>query len=105
MVSAILGEPLIVLVTTLPPHPAESPTSQSAGFSAILRHVTDRRTSRSASLAPPTIKLASPECRKIAQLCSLYQTALGTLTQLRLDILTGILVENMENANFYFPIL
>lgn len=34
--------------------------------------------------------LGSPEVRKVVLLCSLYQTALNTLTQLRLDILTGI---------------
>lgn len=33
--------------------------------------------------------LGSPEVRKVVLLCSLYQTALNTLTQLRLDILTG----------------
>ncbi|XP_011307352.1 ubiquitin-protein ligase E3B [Fopius arisanus] len=35
-------------------------------------------------------KLGSPETTKIALICSLYQTALHTLTQMKLDILTGL---------------
>lgn len=34
-------------------------------------------------------RLGSAESSKISLLCSLYQTALATFTQLRLDILTG----------------
>lgn len=35
-------------------------------------------------------KLGSPEVTKIALICSLYQSALHTLTQMKLDILTGL---------------
>lgn len=34
-------------------------------------------------------KLGSPEATKIALICSLYQTALHTLTQMKIEILTG----------------
>lgn len=42
-----------------------------------------------ASSAKSYRKLGSPEFTKVALVCSLYQTALSTLTQLALDILTG----------------
>lgn len=35
-------------------------------------------------------KLGSPACTKIALVCSLYQTAVRTLSQLRIDILNGL---------------
>lgn len=39
-------------------------------------------------------KLGSPETTRIALICSLYHTALLTLTQVKLDILTGKLICN-----------
>lgn len=44
--------------------------------------------------------LGSPEVRKVVLLCSLYQTALNTLTQLRLDILTGT-IDHMNMIHEY----
>lgn len=37
----------------------------------------------------PHCKLGTPDFVKVAHMAALYQTALSTLTQLRLDILTG----------------
>nr|CAD7456022.1 unnamed protein product [Timema tahoe] len=65
-------------------------TSSTAATTSsnLLRRALDHRTNK-ANAAKHHRKLGSPECTKVALLCSLYQTALGTLTQLRLDILTG----------------
>lgn len=54
--------------------------------SNLLRRALERTNKTNASKYR---KLGSPDCTKVALLSSLYQTALGTLTQLRLDILTG----------------
>lgn len=66
----------------------------------------EHRSGRSGS-AKCLIKLGSNECTKIALLCALYQTALGTLTQLRLDILTGRQIKILKKfrKNFYVQII
>nr|CAD7429603.1 unnamed protein product [Timema monikensis] len=72
---------------------AAGTSSTSATTSSnLLRRALDHRTNK-ANAAKHHRKLGSPECTKVALLCSLYQTALGTLTQLRLDILTGLGVQ------------
>ncbi|KAJ1522162.1 hypothetical protein ONE63_002473 [Megalurothrips usitatus] len=55
----------------------------------IIRRALENRVNR-ASSAKSYRKLGSPEFTKVALICSLYQTALSTLTQLELDILTGL---------------
>ncbi|XP_067010981.1 ubiquitin-protein ligase E3B isoform X2 [Anabrus simplex] len=81
VVSVMLGSTLSELVDL------ESPSAPTAPSSNILRRaLLDHRT----NVTKHHRKLGSPECTKVAMLCSLYQTALGTLTQLRLDILTGL---------------
>jgi hypothetical protein len=37
-----------------------------------------------------SVKLGSPECMKAALVCSMFQSALQTLSQLRLEILAGL---------------
>jgi hypothetical protein len=39
---------------------------------------------------PVSVKLGSPECMKAALVCSMFQSALQTLSQLRLEILAGL---------------
>ena len=39
---------------------------------------------------PATIKLGSPECTTISVVCSMYSSALKTLTQIKLEILGKI---------------
>ncbi|XP_026282026.1 ubiquitin-protein ligase E3B [Frankliniella occidentalis] len=55
----------------------------------IIRRALENRVNR-ASSAKSYRKLGSPEFTKVALVCSLYQTTLSTLTQLSLDILTGL---------------
>ena len=40
-------------------------------------------------------KLGSPECMKVALICSMYQHALKTLSQLKLEILSGLCYQNL----------
>nr|CAD7199399.1 unnamed protein product [Timema douglasi] len=90
-----VGHTLSELVETGPEGVSESyggaagtSSTSAATSSNLLRRALDHRTNK-ANAAKHHRKLGSPECTKVALLCSLYQTALGTLTQLRLDILTG----------------
>lgn len=52
--------------------------------------------------------LGSPEVHRVVLVCSLYHTALNTLTQMQLDILTGknirtvtefLVIHNMNNVH------
>nr|CAD7597611.1 unnamed protein product [Timema genevievae] len=95
VVNVILGHTLLELVEIGSEGGSESyggaaGTSSTAATTSsnLLRRALDHRTNK-ANAAKHHRKLGSPECTKVALLCSLYQTALGTLTQLRLDILTG----------------
>ena len=38
-------------------------------------------------------KLGNPDCTKISFVCAMYETAVRTLSQLRLEILTGKLAK------------
>lgn len=53
------------------------------------RRALEARTNRANAAKQLRNKLGSPETTKVALICTLYYTALHTLTQLRLDILTG----------------
>ena len=48
----------------------------------------------------PVRKLGSPEVTQVALVCSMFQTALCTLTQMRMDILTGM--HNLTEGNYQF---
>lgn len=54
----------------------------------IIRRALESR-SKSTNQLKILYRVGGNECTKVALVCSLYQTALDTLTQLRLDILTG----------------
>ncbi|XP_004930382.1 ubiquitin-protein ligase E3B [Bombyx mori] len=67
---------------------------QSNNPAAFIRRAIEARTNRSNS-SKNFRKLGSPDCTKAALICSMYQTALQTMTQVKLDILTGL--SNQEN--------
>lgn len=50
----------------------------------------------------PVRKLGSPEVTQVALVTSMYQTALSTLTQMRMDILTGTSI--LSCIFFFFSI-
>ncbi|XP_028179306.1 ubiquitin-protein ligase E3B-like [Ostrinia furnacalis] len=66
---------------------------QSNNPAAIIRRAIEARTSfhcYRASSNKNYRKLGSPDCTKAALICSMYHTALQTMKQVRLDILTGL---------------
>lgn len=74
------------------PAVAESPSSQGP-FAPLAGNIFRRALeSRSNKINSQKYNrfLGSPEVRKVVLICSLYQTSLNTLTQLKLDILTGM---------------
>lgn len=99
MVSVLLGQTLHELVDSSTDSGSEGHSS-SAGSSNILRRALDHRANRT-NAAKHLRKLGSPECTKVALLCSLYQTALATLTQLKLDILTGLCYQDKVLYNLW----
>ncbi|XP_049867026.1 ubiquitin-protein ligase E3B [Pectinophora gossypiella] len=62
---------------------------QSNNPAAIIRRAIEARTNR-ANAHKNYRKLGSPDCTKAALICSMYHTALQTMTQVKLDILTGL---------------
>nr|CAD7569227.1 unnamed protein product [Timema californicum] len=103
----VVGHTLSELVETGPEGVSESyggaagtSSTSAATSSNLLRRALDHRTNK-ANAAKHHRKLGSPECTKVALLCSLYQTALGTLTQLRLDILTGLCYQDNILCNLW----
>ncbi|KAJ8725864.1 hypothetical protein PYW08_004047 [Mythimna loreyi] len=62
---------------------------QSHNPATIIRRAIEARTNRS-NANKHYRKLGSPDCTKAALICSMYHTALQTMTQVKLDILTGL---------------
>jgi hypothetical protein len=88
IVSVLLDQTLAELVENIPDNYIDTPSSSSSASSNLLRRALDHRVNRT-NAAKYHHKLGSPDCTRVALICSLYHTALETLTQLRLDILTG----------------
>jgi len=90
LASILLGDLLQIVQDTGVPDPVEALAAQSSSsqnnFNSMLKKVLERPGKNSNI---KYVKLGSPECTKVAMMASLYQTALSTLTQLKLDILTG----------------
>ncbi|CAH0406320.1 unnamed protein product [Chilo suppressalis] len=62
---------------------------QSNNPAAIIRRAIEARTNRG-NANKNYRKLGSPDCTKAALICTMYHTALQTMKQVRLDILTGL---------------
>ncbi|XP_014255272.1 ubiquitin-protein ligase E3B isoform X1 [Cimex lectularius] len=84
-VSALLGS--LLDQVSLPTAEPQPPTSSN-----FIKRAIDARINRANSAKQPRYKLGTPECplTKVANVCTLYYTSLNTLSQLRLDILTGL---------------
>nr|XP_032513418.1 ubiquitin-protein ligase E3B [Danaus plexippus plexippus] len=91
MLKKLLGVPLKEMLEAGvsdeagPSNPSTPLQSNPASF---IRRAIEARTNRSNS-NKNFRKLGSPDCTKIALICSMYHTALHTMTQVKLDILTG----------------
>lgn len=101
IVMTVLGAPLTKVLEDIDRNEAYSPPPNTPSIATnILKRVVEHRSGRSGS-AKCLIKLGSNDCTKVALLCALYQTALGTLTQLRLDILTGLCYQDQILYNLW----
>ncbi|KAF2900658.1 hypothetical protein ILUMI_05537 [Ignelater luminosus] len=94
IVSILIGNALSELVKDTEPPNSTSNSAHSRGQNHFmggnfLKRALESRTNRT-NTQRPYRALGSPEVHRIVLLCSLYYTALNTLTQLRLDILTGL---------------
>ncbi|XP_063241461.1 ubiquitin-protein ligase E3B isoform X2 [Bacillus rossius redtenbacheri] len=98
MVEGLVSRPLARLAEAN--HDVESPGFSAGTSGNILRRALEHRSNRT-SASKHQRKLGSPECTKVALLCSLYQVALGTMTQLRLDILTGLCYQDRLLYNLW----
>uniref|UniRef100_A0A1B6DG25 Ubiquitin-protein ligase E3B n=1 Tax=Clastoptera arizonana TaxID=38151 RepID=A0A1B6DG25_9HEMI len=87
VVTSLLGSALTTALEQFPNIPLE-PTPQPS--SNILIRALEARTNRANAARQLKNKLGSNECTQVAMICTLYHTALNTLTQLKLDILTGL---------------
>lgn len=76
-------------------------TTEPQVSTSLLRRAMESRSNR-ANSNKACRKLCSPEVFKVANICSMYHTALCTLTQLKLDILTGELDVLYFFANIIF---
>jgi ubiquitin-protein ligase E3 B len=82
-------QPLTELIEKEVPPPVEQQSTSSVGANIFRRAFLEARTNRNNNTKNYR-KLGSPEATKIALICSLYQTALHTLTQMKIEILTGM---------------
>uniref|UniRef100_A0A1Y1M0Y6 HECT-type E3 ubiquitin transferase n=2 Tax=Photinus pyralis TaxID=7054 RepID=A0A1Y1M0Y6_PHOPY len=88
IVSILIGKSLAELVKDVE-SPQAATSSQNRTNPNFFKRAIEARVNR-ANVQKSYRALGSPEVHKIVLLCSLYYTALNTLTQLRLDILTGL---------------
>ncbi|XP_043282173.1 ubiquitin-protein ligase E3B isoform X2 [Venturia canescens] len=89
IVSQLIGRPLQELVEKEALPQQSEQQSTSVGTNIFRRAFLEARTNRNNSNKNYR-KLGSPETTKIALICSLYQTAFHTLTEMKSDILTGL---------------
>ncbi|XP_065343486.1 ubiquitin-protein ligase E3B [Cloeon dipterum] len=94
LVSILLSDLNQTVEETGVPDPVVAAAASSSGqnnLNAMLKKVLERP-GKTSNIK--YVKLGSPECTRVAMMASLYQTALSTLTQLKLDILTGLCYQN-----------
>ncbi|EEB13316.1 ubiquitin-protein ligase, putative [Pediculus humanus corporis] len=100
IVKIMLGSPLQKILSDLEMNNSISPTNTPRTATNILKRVVENRGGRNSS-TKALIKLGGNECSKMAHLCALYQTALRTFTQLKLDILTGLCYQDQILYNLW----
>lgn len=107
MIDILLGRFLAKVVNAVePPQVSNSPIHNShfSGTSFLKRALESR--SNKVNVQKTYRSLGSPEVHRVVVICSLYHTALNTLTQMQLDILTGKkLCMRYIYINFFYNIL
>ncbi|XP_069788822.1 ubiquitin-protein ligase E3B isoform X2 [Narcine bancroftii] len=87
----VLSKKLTEVQDMVPTHTPFSTTSNNIQVKNLFRRAFQRSASMRSILKPVGGKrVDSPEVKKVCSICVLYQTALTTLTQIRLQILTGL---------------
>ncbi|KAJ8917808.1 hypothetical protein NQ315_010714 [Exocentrus adspersus] len=92
IIQILLGHFLSELVVGVEAPQAVSPTQSLSGAN-FFKKVLENRSSKNV-VQKSYRALGSPEVHRVVLICSLYHTALNTLTQLQLDILTGLCYQN-----------
>ena len=96
---ALMTKQLAQEASNLPalPLPPPSPGPQERRFGAkLVKQAIEKTkntvaaTTQAVTATPSINRLGNPACTKVALVCSLYQTAIRTLSQLRIDILNGL---------------
>ncbi|KAL1132531.1 hypothetical protein AAG570_010486 [Ranatra chinensis] len=101
VISTMLGNILedVDLLSSSEPQPLPSSNfiSLNERIRCLFRRAIDARKNRANSSKQPRYKIGTPDCplTKVASICTLYYTALNTLTQLRIDILTGLCYQDL----------
>ncbi|XP_046442108.1 ubiquitin-protein ligase E3B-like [Daphnia pulex] len=72
------------------PDPRKETPDDKNLVTAFKKALGNSKSSKSNQVVYPTRKLGSPEVTQVALVASMYQTALSTLTQMRMDILTAL---------------
>lgn len=94
IIQILLGNSLSDLVAGAePPAQLLSPTQNALSGANFFKKVLECKSHKS-TVQKSYRALGSPEVHRIVLICSLYHTALNTLTQLQLDILTGLCYQN-----------
>ncbi|CAH1185168.1 unnamed protein product [Phyllotreta striolata] len=94
IIQILLGDSLCELVAGAePPVQMPSPTQSAAGGANFFKKVLECKSHKTA-VQKTYRTLGSPDVHRIVLICSLYHTALNTLSQLQLDILTGLCYQN-----------
>jgi ubiquitin-protein ligase E3 B len=79
------------------PDPRKETPDDKNLVTAFKKALGNSKSSKGNQVVYPTRKLGSPEVTQVALVASMYQTALSTLTQMRMDILTGKLKKPFSN--------
>lgn len=99
----LLIKPLLEIVSQLPEAPPPPPSLQEQPpevetnnvAKQFFKKASEKMKATAAGVSGPPAprggytKLGSPECMKVALVCAMYQNALKTLGQLRIEILAG----------------
>ncbi|XP_076674056.1 ubiquitin-protein ligase E3B isoform X3 [Andrena cerasifolii] len=99
IVTQLIGQPLTELIEKEIPSPIEQ-QSTSVGTNIFRRAFLEARTNRNNNTKNYR-KLGSPETTRIALICSLYQIALHTLTEMKMEILTGLCYQDKILYHMY----
>ncbi|XP_076627960.1 ubiquitin-protein ligase E3B isoform X2 [Colletes latitarsis] len=99
IVAQLIGQPLTELIEKeIPPSLEQQGTS--VGTNIFRRAFLEARTNRNNNTKNYR-KLGSPETTRISLICSLYQIALHTLTQMKMEILTGLCYQDKILYHMY----